>query len=187
MPQRYWDVLTKNDDDILTPEEEGLLHERIKLKILIVARNDKLYLFNKYFEKYLPGVLKNIVELNELQGKNIKAAIQTPAILNLPSREFVSKPFEFSPSALAKIIDFLTLEGREGVDSTHLQIICQEIERRLINNNRSIVSPELLGDLDNIIENYYFEKIKSIGTLEEQNAAKRLLKIYWYMSHNKGG
>jgi hypothetical protein len=57
-----------------------------------------------------------------------------------------------------------------------LQIVCNSIEMKVATQSLPIIGPADVGDLEAIIENYYIEKIGSIGNEAEQLAARRLVE-----------
>jgi hypothetical protein len=73
-------------------------------------------------------------------------------------------------------MDFLTDEHNGKIESTQLQIVCHSIEKKVIQQNIQVVTPEHLGDLKNIIVNYYDEIISTIEPEGQRDKARRLIE-----------
>lgn len=177
VPQRYWDILDKSAQegkDLLSNEELSLFHNKPNLTLVFIIRYDKLHLLNNLVD-YLPNILKCCYELKPLTEAGAKDAITLPAAIEATDR-FTSKPFQFTDSAIQKIINFLTLNHDDEIDTTHLQIICNKIEEQQIKNYEKVLDTNDLGELQKIIDNYYDDRIESIGDPKEQKSAKRLIE-----------
>jgi hypothetical protein len=174
VPQRYWDMLDLYgaDDMPLSDEELALLQRPIDLRIVVSIRQDRMHLLGSLSD-YLPTISKNWYELKALDEDNAKAAIISPASAK---GDYKSAPFVYSDEALKDILNFLTEDGQSYVESTQLQIVCNSIENKVIKQQLDRVEPENIGALEEIIENYYTEKINTIEDDEQRLAARKLIE-----------
>ncbi len=176
IPQRYRDALEKQieDDKLqLDDHELAVLQTPPELRVLMAIRSDRMSLLNSLTD-FLPTVLKNCYELPPLSVEAAERAILEPAHSQSPG--FVSPPFDFAPDAVQKIIGFLTENETERVESTQLQIICQSVERKITKAGQ-VVRAEELGDLNAVIENYYYDQLARLGDDEGQLPARRLIEV----------
>ena len=175
IPQRYRSILEKQIEDNtfkLTNEEYQILQEPIELRIVIAIRSDRMSFLNGLTDA-LHTILKNLFELPPLSIEAAERAILEPA--HNKSVGFSSPSFDFEPSAIQKIIDFLTQNKTERIESTQLQIICQSVESK-VKSAGQIIRESELGDLNLVIENYYYDQLKQLGDDEVQLPARRFIE-----------
>ncbi len=174
LPRRYWDMLDLygKEQSPLSHDEQTLLETPLDLRVVVAIRQDRMHLLGN-LNDYLPTISKTWFELQPLNDVQAKEAIIQPAAL---VGNYLSAPFQYEAQALADILHFLTKGGKEKIESTQLQIVCNSLERKAAAQKLSHIRPADVGDLDAVIENYYLEKIASIGDEEEQLAARRLVE-----------
>ncbi|HTF05220.1 MAG TPA: hypothetical protein VK826_14425, partial [Bacteroidia bacterium] len=111
-----------------------------------------------------------------LTRANAAEAIGKPATLEIPGVSFASPPFVFSSDAMKTLLDFLTstqgVTAGQYVEPVQLQIICHELEERVINgkishteNGQIIVrSSDIEGEdgLRHIIGNFYQKQLTKL-------------------------
>ena len=119
-----------------TPEESAKIrkllkniHRPLDVKMIISMRSDKLSYLER-FRPFLPEMLTNSFELRSFTTEQATRAIVEPALLT--GDDFASPPFSYPPELLAEVLEFLKDEMTKRIDPSQLQIICQNIERRLI-------------------------------------------------------
>jgi hypothetical protein len=194
VPQRYWDLLeaayAKGERPLDAPQL-ALFQSKPALKVVAGIRSDRLHLLHR-IEEYLPVILKNLFELDALDRDAARLAITEPAAM--PRMDwFDSEPFLYDEAALNKILDFLTgLDKTDGgkpddafpsppgtagqalqkIEATQLQIICSELERRVGEARSPLVLPDMVGDLDAIIEQYYANQIARLEPAEQLPARR---------------
>lgn len=120
----------------VSPKEEQLLasiEEPLDVKILISMRSDKLHYLER-LKPYLPEMMLNSYELRSFDADQAKRAIAEPA--GLPGDDFVSPPFTISEEVLEEIMGFLQDKLTRRVDPSQLQIVCQHIERKMIERGK---------------------------------------------------
>ena len=163
------------------PTEKDLLYYTpARVKMLFLIRADKLKLLDDLSKK-IPLILRNRFHLKPLNAIQAEQAILLPA--SLPANSFVSPSFSFQEEAVNEICRYLKNEEEE-VESFQLQILCRELEKRIIDraekgeNSLWISEAELGGDagMDNIINNYYKNQINSILKQEDRKKAVLLIE-----------
>ena len=167
--QRALRLATRNNANLLTPEQSEFLERPVKLKVVISIRSDRVGLLAS-LSSHIPGILLNCYELKPLSRKQAEYAVIKPA--EKPG-EFQSLPFTYQEKALTKILDYLTQNGDKPIESFQLQILCQFIEKDIvISRNETYVEEHDLGDLESIYQNYYDNSLKKLGTEDTQRKAR---------------
>ena len=161
---------------------ELLYYTPTRLKTLFLIRADKLKLLDDLSKK-IPLILRNRFHLRPLNVQQAEQAICIPASLN--RNGFASPPFGFEPKAIEGICNYLKNEDGE-VESFQLQILCQELEKRIINRHLAeksatsllITEEELGGEqgLDAITKNYYSNQVNSIPDEKMKQKAVELIE-----------
>jgi formylglycine-generating enzyme required for sulfatase activity len=176
IPQRYRDVMEQQiEEDVckLKSEEIEILQIPFEFKIVMAIRSDRMSLLEQ-LNDFLPTILKHCYELQPISVESAKKAIILPA-QDRRRDKFITPSFEYSPIAIDKIINFLTKEGTEKIETTQLQIVSQSIEKK-VQQDGQIISENDIGDLELIILNYYMDSINRIEEKSEQLAARRLIE-----------
>jgi hypothetical protein len=180
IPERYREILEKQiEDDAceLTETQIAQLEMPIEVRIVMAIRSDRMSLLNELTD-FLPTILKNCFELPSLSIDAARQAILEPARrpkkLNDTS-EYSTETFDFNEAAIKKIIFFLTKDETERIESTQLQIICQSIEKK-VKIEGQVITEESLGNLNEVIENYYYEQLKELGDETAQLSARHLIE-----------
>lgn len=171
IPQRYRAAL-EAQEGLLTEEEIRSLYQPLDIHVVLAIRSDRLSLLDQLSDK-LPDILKHRYELKALTPPQAEDAILNPAFSQEPG--FLSPPFDYTDEALDKILRHLTRGGTEEIESFQLQIICQHAEMMAKAGNKRI-TPDDLGNLDHIFNNYYTTQISSLGDLHDQRAARLLIE-----------
>ena len=167
--QRALRLATRNNSDLLTPEQLEFLERPANLKVLMSIRSDRMSLLDS-LSSHIPSILLNCYELKPLSRAQAEDAITSPAG---KAGEFQSPPFTYQPEALEKILDYLTGKNAKPIESFQLQILCHYVEESLvIAKGDTCVEKDDLGDLETIYQNYYNDSIKKVGTAEEQLKAR---------------
>ncbi len=133
-------------DAALDPRERRLPHpkaaqllarieEPLDVKILVSMRSDKLHYLER-LKDYLPEMLLNSYELRSFNADQAKKAIAQPA--SLPGDDFVSPSFSISGEVMDALIGFLQDKITRRIDPSQLQIVCQHIEKRMVERERKI-------------------------------------------------
>ena len=160
--------------DFLTDEDEDRLEEPLEVRHLFAIRSDRMHLLHQLAD-WLPGIFDHMYKLQALQKEDAKRAILLPA---QAVGEFRTPPFEWTPTALSSLLAFLQdPENEQRVEGILLQLLCQYFEEKKVEQaGLTRLDADDLGDLEKIVEQYYFEKIASLGGTETQLAARRLIE-----------
>ncbi len=176
IPQRFREIIEQafqENKPLLSNEEMNLLHKPFDLKIVMAIRSDRMSLLNQ-LSSHFPTILKNCYELGPLTPEQAEEAILNPAYKK--SDDFICPPFDYENEAIESMLDFLTRGGKEGIESFQLQILCQSIERKVINYQLPVITEADLGNVEQVYENYYDDQIKLLGSKEEQESAQKLIE-----------
>jgi len=172
IPSYYREALEAKflqNPNFLSDEEMELIHEPIKIKIVMAIRSDRMSLMDQLSD-YLPNILTNCYELGALSVEQAEDAILSPAFL--PQNGFITQPFDYKDEAIESILAYLTQNGSQKIESFQLQILCQSIEQKVIQEQLRTISKEDLGDFQNIYKNYYQDQIALIKEEEDQQIAR---------------
>lgn len=118
------------------PKEAQLLariEEPLDVRILISMRSDKLHYLER-FKGYLPEMMLNSYELRSFDAQQARQAIVEPA--SLSGDHFISPNFVIPEDVLNQVLGFLEDKVTRRIDPSHLQIVCQHIERRITQRER---------------------------------------------------
>lgn len=111
------------------------IEEPLDAKILISMRSDKLHYLER-LKAYLPEMLLNSYELRSFDTAQAKKAIVQPA--SMDGEGFISPVFAISNQLLDELIDFLQDKHTRRIDPSQLQIVCQHIEKRIMDRERKM-------------------------------------------------
>lgn len=176
IPKEFRDVLDtqfEGGQALLTEEELSALHRPMEVKVLIAIRSDQMSLLND-FKDFFPKILRHCYELGELDEAQATEAILEPA--SKTDKSFATPPFSYDDEALRKILDFLTSNGKQKIDSFQLQILCHSIERKVLARPTEEVTPGFVGDVESIYKNYYENQLSQIADPEDRLAARKMIE-----------
>jgi hypothetical protein len=175
IPQRVRkmvELFTTAQPDILSEEEQDLLFKRLKVKIILSIRSDRLSLLEKLNE-YIPNILNKRFELKSLNRGEAESAMIEPAH---KKGSFISPQFDYDAAAIENILSYLTKGHTKKIETFQLQILCHSLEQRVLKEALSKITIKETKNLDHVFENYYDDKINLIGTDAEVLVARTLLE-----------
>lgn len=162
------------------------------LRVVISIRSDFLHLLDE-ISPLIPGILRNRYQLQPLNRKQAEEAIALPA--ESPGGPYASPPFRFQQAAMDQIIDFLAGQGKEAVqqpteefsmlkkqdeiESFNLQILCQYVEEKIIEENKAEgfeVTPDFYGGqngLEHEIRDFYKKQLQSLPDAFTRKTGKK--------------
>ena len=170
IPQRIRDEINKQPDDYLTEEQEDIFYDSLEIKTVFIIRSDRMHLLNK-LARSLPQILSNNFELQPLALEDAKSAIVKPA---QKEGDYDTAPFEYTDSALDKILDFLKDEETNRIEAFQLQLLCQTFEQKVKETGLKVIGDNEVQDLENIIDSYFQNNIQRF-TPEEQKKLRQLI------------
>ena len=140
------------------------------VRIVFSIRSDLLHLLNG-LSAQIPDILRSRYELLPFSDKGAVETIVLPAALPKSaggSVAFSSPPFRYDDTALTEIRSELSEQGKESIESFQLQIICQAIEKLVIekyaqsSDNQPVVTSDLYGGaagIQHLLTNFYTDKV----------------------------
>lgn len=158
-------------------------------RIVFAIRSDKIYELNRISQQ-VPAILRNRFELYPLEEAEAIQAIEVPAGLNTAGI-FASPSFGFEPELLQQIVQ--NLKGSNDIiETTQLQIVCSEIENKIILTNGvpnhpegykvSLQDLEAIGGIRSIVSGFYTNQINLAGNEKERELARILIEGTLYDS-----
>lgn len=182
LPEFAFEKISKllDTDSNVKPDDLAKLQQPVNIKLVFSIRDDKLSYLNK-ISKYLPEIQNIFHELNPLTPAQVKEAIINPGKVE---GNFKSNKFEYSETAVEKITNYLSKKGEADIETTQLQIICQNIEDKIIKNKTltsNVVSDKDVPDFKNVFKEYYEASINEL-TEEEREVAKRMIEAEFIVS-----
>ncbi len=158
--EKFEEELFKNKGEIKQSETE-ILYDSINIKAVFSIRSDRMSELN-YLANEIYDIQKVFYELKPLSNDQAKRAIKKPAE---QKGNFKTKPFIYEGAAIGKIINLLTNNGKQILESTQLQIVCQQIEENEIAKGetaKNFISTNDISDFHDIFRNFYTEAIAKI-------------------------
>jgi len=159
-PEAVWKACEEKND--LTDAQWTYMETKPAIKTLMSIREDKYSLLNTITD-YLPTATQYRYSLEPLDKIQAQEAIIKPAQME---GEFVSNPFVYTPKALHKIINFLTKNGTQPVETTQLQILSNRIESLGLPK----IDDENIPNFENIFLEYYESTIAQLPPKEQTRA-----------------
>lgn len=154
----------------IAKEEIELLYENINIKAVFSMRSDRLSELNK-LANIITDIQKVFYELQPLNEDQARRAILEPAKRD---GSFDSQPFSYEGAAIDKIIHDLTDGGRQKIETTQLQIVCQRLEENLIEQKTAaaLIKAKDIPDFKDLFLDFYDEATAKVALSERENARK---------------
>lgn len=159
--------------DWISNEAFEALHIFPEVKIIMAIRSDRLSLLNQLSDE-LPTVLKVCYELQHLNAEDAEDAILNPAFKR--HEGFISIPFDYEDNAIDAILGYLSNEGKDKIESVQLQIICQAMEQKVIQNKLKRITIKDVEGIDQIYTNYYTNQIAKLSSPMDRASARVLIE-----------
>lgn len=171
----------------LPREQRRMLVSPTQVRSLFSIRSDRLSELDRLRDR-LPDILHKRYELKALSREQAREAIVLPARLaSQPGGDgfqFYSPPFEYGDDALEKILNDLSAssaQGQAGVEAFQLQILCDNIEGKVVDgkipdrdgNGLPDVTATDLPDFSEVYGAYYERRLAMLP--ENLQPAARLL------------
>jgi hypothetical protein len=162
-----------NDPPLFSEAELELLYEPFELHVLLAIRSDRMSLLNNLAD-HLPDILRTRYELKPLNRVQAEEAILNPAFL--PDERYTTPAFDYQDEAIEQILDFLSQGDTEAIESFQLQILCQAIEKKVMEEGLRRVEVPHLGNMVEVYENYYENRIALIEDPQQRLGARKLIE-----------
>jgi hypothetical protein len=150
------------------------------VRIVLSIRSDFLH-FVDQVSALIPGILRNRYQLQPLSREKARIAIERPAAA---TGEYASPPFQYTEAALSEMIGFLAGQNlmdkaaqeandlqspkqRDEIEAVNLQIVCQDIEEKIIDYQKPenfAIEPDFYGQIEGLrgsIRNFYVNQIQA--------------------------
>lgn len=171
IPERY--RIAIEDANRLDESRLRLLHESLTIRVITAIRTDRMALMHQ-LKPFLPSTLDVCYELRPLARAAAEEAVLNPAF---DSNVFRTPRFDYDDAALDALLDFLSAENSQDIESFQLQILCEHLEKSAVEQaGRTRITAADLADPEGILENYYLDKIKEIKDPEAGLAARHLIE-----------
>ncbi|MBN2663143.1 MAG: hypothetical protein JXR68_05795 [Bacteroidales bacterium] len=180
IPVRLRDYISQKLDknpDTLTALGLKKLYEKINIKIVFSIRTDKLQKL-EYFEDKI-NINENIIEIqpiNSINAQNILLKTSSFKHKYNIDNNLTSKPFTICQNLIDKILQFLTKNNTQKIETYQLQIIGREIEKISYNKNKQNIYLSDLNNFEDIYRDYYETIVEKIENSEQQISARKLIE-----------
>lgn len=174
LPLRYRRLLDAGAAPALSEAEEDALETPLEARIVFAIRSDRMHLLHQLADT-LPNILRHLYELRALRPEDARAAIVEPA---QKAGEFCTPSFTWAAPALTNLLGYLQDPDDDNrVEAILLQLLCQYFEEKLV-EKQSLTQIEArhLGEFEQIIENYYHDKLGSLPNAQSRSAARKLIE-----------
>jgi hypothetical protein len=167
VPQNFRKVLQikeKKTPDLLSESELVLLNQGIPVRSLMSIREDRYSQMNLLAD-YLPDAMHNRYALDPLDREQARQAIIAPASME---GDFASEKFAYTPTALDKILGFLTKENTQSIETTQLQILCNRLE----NLHLAKITEQDIPNFEDIFLQFYEESVEKVSENQPMKVRK---------------
>ena len=178
IPNKIKQYIAKIDES--DDEQTDILYKDLDIKTVFAIRSDRLSLLNQLSDK-IPDIQETFYELTPMDIEQTRSAIVQPAS---ETTEFETKAFKFSERAIDQIISALTDNGKQTVETTQLQIVCQRIEdiaqdkySLSLNDELVTINEQDLPEFKDIFLSFYDDSIEKVAKqLSEQSNVRKFIE-----------
>lgn len=168
IPQRYWDAMERisdEDESVLEQSDLEVFQSDMNIKVIISIRSDQLHLLDQ-IKVFLPSIHQHTYVLEPLTREGATSAIVEPGKMQ---GDFITPPLEYEEAALNEVLDYLSQDGQEDIESNQLQIVCEALEKKAHSDGSHVVKLEHTNKLKEIVQKHYEEKIESLPEEYQQD------------------
>jgi len=170
LPDYYANLIDENNH--LSKEDQLKLYKPSKIKIVFAIRSDRLSLLNRLSDK-IQNIQQIYYELRPLSREQAIMAIRKPA--KTKNGDFESPDFKFEPDAVDEILNALTENGKQNLETTQLQIVCQCIEENIVASQNKIVTKNDIPNFQDIFLDFYQNAINKTSA-DQQILAQEFIE-----------
>ncbi|HTI10575.1 MAG TPA: hypothetical protein VL832_18530 [Puia sp.] len=141
---------------------------RPEVKVVLCLRSDRLNIFEKFAEE-IPTILRNRYPLKPISSVQVSQMIMAPALMEpFGDIRFKSPVFRPDLALIRDITEVVEDKKTRSIDTSQLQMICQEIEAVARKKNGSpieITQEEMKGKegLKELVRNFYTKQLGKIA------------------------
>ncbi len=159
-------VLRKEKRELFDVNTLKDLKREMPIKLVFSIRTDRLAFLDQMVDRFR-NIRSNFLELQPLNETGARDSIVAPGQVD---GAYFSKKFEYDVTAIDKILGFLSNERQKPIESTQLQIVCQQIEKnQVIKHGKNLITADDLPNFEDIFRNFYLD---AIDNLEGQQKIK---------------
>jgi hypothetical protein len=143
-------------------------HSQVEVKLIFSLRSDRIAILEE-FATYMPGMMRARFQLKPILLSQAEQIIVIPAVLdNEDNIQFTTRPFQFHPGVIDDIIKTVSDSKRNTIETTQLQMICQEIELIVRDKQQQqediTITRQDLGKskLEEFVNNFYRKQLDKI-------------------------
>ncbi len=163
----------KEENSIYSREALTKLKKQIQIKPVYSIRTDRLALLDSLVDR-LKGIRDHFIELKPLTVTNAASSITAPASVG---GQFLSTSFSYAPDAIDKIINYLSTNGTKPIETTQLQIICEQIEKdSVIKAGLSLITATHIPDFKDVFRNFYQSALELVAEEQRESAGSLIEK-----------
>ncbi len=160
--------------------EFDLFYSAINIKAVFSMRSDRLSELNMLADS-ITDIQKVFYELQPLNTEQAQQAVTNPA---RKQGTYDSPVFTYAQPALDKIINALTNNGTQNIETTQLQLVCQRIEQNIIAENLPsssrqgsvlTVAENDIPDFKDIFLDFYNSALTNVTT-DDQNTVRKFIE-----------
>lgn len=190
IPQNFRNAFDAGNQ--LNEKETESFFNDVEARALFSVRSDYLHLLNR-LKDFLPQILRHCYELDALSTDQAREAIIEPARFmfmankqanNSEEEMSITPAFEYAEDSVQALLDFLSKNGKEKIESFNLQLVCRHIETKFVQERAVLrIRAEMFGAdhasrnkyLQAVNQNYYQECIQKLP-VELQNVARKIVE-----------
>jgi WD40 repeat protein len=175
LPDRLWQKLQSG-------QPLNFSEKAPEIKVLLSLREDDLGMLQELTPQ-LPSILQNRFRIIPLSREDAQLAIVEPAALVSEEIQFRAAPFTYEAGTVDEILT-AARQPRGGIDPFLLQLICQHVERKVLDQQsrhhsspRTTVDSTYLGGeegLRALAANFYLDTIKALPRVNLQRRVRSL-------------
>src|SRR5688572_5601094 len=145
-----------------------------KVKLLFSLRSDRISILED-FSELMPAMLRSRYQLKPILLEQVEQIVVMPAVMeSFDSVRFASAPFQYQPALINDVIEVVKDKKRNTVETTQLQMICQEIEQLVKHRqekgekNICVTQTDLPKEkLEDLVNDFYRKQLEKIRSNPE--------------------
>lgn len=145
-----------------------------QVKLLFSLRSDRISILED-FSELMPAMLRSRYQLKPILLEQVEQIVVMPAVMeSFDSMQFDSAPFQYQPALINDVIDVVKDKKRNTVETTQLQMICQEIEslvktrQQRGEKNICVTQKDLSREkLEDLVDDFYTKQLDKISASTE--------------------
>lgn len=159
------------------PDSSFSWYAQPEVKLLFSLRSDRISILED-FSELMPAMLRSRYQLKPIKLGQVEQIVVMPGVMeSFGHIQFNSQPFQYQPALINDVIEVVKDKKRETVETTQLQMICQEIEG-LVKERQDAGEKDILvtqadlsrEKLEELVNNFYKKQLDKIRKTPEVSA-----------------